>query len=220
MIKILISILICFAASKDLIMVGDFRIQEMAQVLMNVEFSSYNVYGIPRQCIMTEYPVSYEGYSIEIIAVDQYHLDDVLAEKEPFNTVHNKLKKAKQGTSVILSMGFQNLNRYNDIFVFYGKLADKYPKLNFYAISLIGINDGDINSKTNIGIKDFNKNCKNRIELVGFPNLYYKNILNNNNPSQIVVDKNVINILDYSTDNAGFFKNGYIKIFKAMVEGL
>lgn len=220
MIKILISILICFATSKDLIMVGDFRIQEMSQVLMNVGFSDYYVYGVAWQYVNTEKPVSYEGFSIDVMGMDQNSLYHLLSLGEPYEKLHEKLKKAKEGTSVVMNIGFQNLDRYNDIFVLYGKLADKYPKLNFYVIPLIGINDGDINSRTNTGIKDFNKNCEKRIEIVGFTNLHYKNILNNNDPSQIVVNNEVIDILDYSTDNFGFFKNGYIRIFKAMVEGL
>ena len=217
MIKILISFLICFAVSKDLIIIGDARIQEMSEVLMNVGYSEYSYQYFPYTFLMTENPVSYEGYNLEIIAVNQRTLNHLLGAAQPYNAVHDKLKKAKEGTSVILSIGFQNLNDYNNIFIFYGKLADKYPKLNFYVVSIIGVNNDDT---TNTNIKDFNKKVENRIEIVGFSNLHYKNILYNNNPSQIVVDNEVINIFDYSTDSAGFFKNGYIKIFKALVEGL
>jgi hypothetical protein len=220
MIKILISFLICFAVSKDLIIIGDARIQEMSEVLMNVGYSEYDYRYSTYNFLMTENPVSYEGYNLEIIAVDQNTLEHLLGVAQPYNTVHDKLKKAKEGTSVLLSIGFQNLEDYNDIFIFYGKLADKYPKLNFYVVSIIGVNDDDPKSTINTNIKDFNKKVEKRIEIVGFTNLYYKNILYNNDPSQIVVDNEVINIFDYSTDSAGFFKNGYIKIFKALVEGL
>lgn len=66
----------------------------------------------------------------------------------------------------------------------------------------------------------FNDKIKERIRIVEFKNLYYKNILYDNDPTKLYNDGQVINILDYSTDSAGFFKNGYIKIFRAMVEGL
>jgi len=131
---------------------------------------------------------------------------------------YDKLKKATAGTNVILNLGVENLNYYNDIFVFYGKLADKYRKLNFYIVSLIGLNDG--HPKTNNVVKDFNKRVEKRIKIVGFKNLHYKDILNNNDPSQIIVNNELIHIFDYSTDSVGFFRNGYIRIFKAMVEGL
>ena len=220
MFKILISILICLAASKDLVIIGDARIQEMSEVLMNVGYTGYNYNYFPYEFLMTQSPASYEGYDLEIVGVNKETLSHLLGGAYPYTAVHEKLKNAKDGTSVILSIGFQNLYDYNDIFIFYGKLADKFPKLNFYIVSIIGVNDGDPNSATNTNIKDFNKKVEKRIEIVGFTNLHYKNILYNNNPSQIVVNNEVIDIFDYSTDSTGFFKNGYIKIFQALVEGL
>ena len=220
MLKILISILFCFVASKDLVIIGDARIQEMSEVLMNVGYADYSYYYSNYRFLMTETPVSYEGYKLEIVGVSKNTLSHLLEGAQPYKTVHDKLKNAKDGTSVLLSIGFQNTDDYNDIFIFYGKLADKFPKLNFYIISVIGVNDGDPKSSINTKIKDFNKKVESRIEIVGFQNLHYKNILNNNNPSQIVVNNEVIDIFNYSTDSAGFFKNGYIKIFKAIVEGL
>ena len=50
--------------------------------------------------------------------------------------------------------------------------------------------------------------------------MYYKNILYDNDPTKIDNNGFVINILDYSTDSEGFFKNGYNIIFRAMVEGI
>lgn len=61
MLKVLISFLICFVTSKNLIIIGDSRIQEMAQVLMHAGFKEYS-YWRTYEYIMTENPVSYEGY--------------------------------------------------------------------------------------------------------------------------------------------------------------
>ena len=218
MFKILISFLICFVTSKDLIIIGDSRIEEMAEVLMNIEHKEYYYF---KECeyVVTKAPVSYGGYYIDIIAVKNNNLRDLFEKYEPYKSVHDKLKKAKEGTSVLLSIGFENLNDYNNIFVFYGKLADKYPKLNFYIISQIGVT-GDEAKEINIKIKKFNEKVKERIRVVGFHNLYYKNILYDNDPTKLVNNGYVINILDYSTDSAGFFKNGYNIIFRAMVQGL
>ena len=142
MFKILISFLICFVTSKDLIIIGDSRIEEMAEVLMNIEHKEYYYF---KNCeyVVTKDPLSYGGYYIDIIAVKNNNLRDLFEKYEPYKSVHDKLKKAKEGTSVLLSIGFGNLNDYNNIFVFYGKLADKYPNLKFYVISQIGVTGND-----------------------------------------------------------------------------
>ena len=48
------------------------------------------------------------------------------------------------------------MGSFNDIFVFYGKLADKYTKLNFYVVPLIGVDENLSNIK--------NENKKNLIK--------------------------------------------------------
>jgi hypothetical protein len=217
MFNILISFLICFVTSKNLIIIGDSRIQEMAQVLLNIQHKES--YYFNYEYVVTKDPVSYEGYYIDVVAVTKHTLRFLFEKYEPYNSVHDKLKNAKEGTSVLLSIGFENLNDYNNIFVFYGKLADKYPKLNFYIISQIGV-PGNDSQDTNTKIRKFNEKVKERIAIVGFKNMYYKNILYDNDPTKIDNNGFVINILDYSTDSEGFFKNGYNIIFKAMVEGL
>ena len=46
----------------------------------------------------------------------------------------------------------------------------------------------------------------------------YKSILNEDDPTQIIVDGKPVNIINYVSEGIGFFKTGYTKIFKAMVE--
>ena len=217
MLNILISFLICFVTSKNLIIIGDSRIQEMAQVLLNIQHKES--YYFNYEYVVTKDPVSYEGYYIDVVAVTKHTLRFLFEKYEPYNSVHDKLKNAKEGTSVLLSIGFGNLNDYNNIFVFYGKLADKYPNLKFYIISQIGVT-GDDSQDINTRIRKFNEKVKERITIVGFKNMYYKNILYDNDPTKIENNGFVINILDYSTDSEGFFKNGYNIIFRAMVEGI
>ena len=48
----------------------------------------------------------------------------------------------------------------------------------------------------------------------------YKSILNEDDPTQIIVDGEPVDIINYASEGIGFFKTGYVKIFKAMVEWL
>ena len=68
------------------------------------------------------------------------------------------------------------MDSFNDIFVFYGKLADKYTKLNFYVVPLVGVNE-KLSKIKNEDIKAFNKEMSLKLELLDFPNMKYKNIL-------------------------------------------
>ncbi len=196
--------------------------EEMANVLFGVEYSHlyYSYYYTYHDFISTTEPVSYGGFNIQITAVPSKYVDDLSSGNSPeYNSIHTQLRNAKDGTNVLLSLDTQNVGNFNDIFKLYGKLADKYSNLNFYAISLIGV-DQTMRKILNSNVKEFNTKMETRITAVEFPNLKYKNILNENETTQIIVDGKVVDIITYSTDGLGFFKNGYIKIFNAMVEGL
>ena len=56
--------------------------------------------------------------------------------------------------------------------------------------------------------------------MVGFENLKFKDILKDENPSVIMVGDQEIDITLFFSEGNLFFKNGYVKIFSAMVEGL
>ena len=221
--KILIIVLIGFTLSNtetnDLIIIGDGRIAEMANVLFEIEYTNFRHELYDYKAIMTDEPISYKNHSIEIIAVFSYDLFLTKTDSPPHVKVHEQLKKAKKGTDVLINIGTYYLNNFNSIFIFIGKLADKYSNLNFYAVSLVGV-DENLSNIRNSDIKEFNHKTEDRIEMFGFTNLKYRNILNEDNPTQIIVDGKPVNILLYVTENIYFFKNGYIKLFDAMIEGL
>ena len=212
----IILILIAFSLSKDLILIGDSRIKEMANVIFEIENSYYASGYLPYHSPMTTEPVSYEDYNIHVTAPEKI---DHIFTGAPNDSVHFQLKSAKPGTNVLLNLGIDNLNLLDDIIIFYGKLADKYYKLNFYIISLIGVDETKIDI-SNSRVKEFNAYIKNRILEVEFDNLKYKNILKGEDPTQIMIDDEPVDILKYSTDGIGFYRNGLTRIFKAMVEGL
>ena len=168
---------------------------------------------------MTKEPVQYNDYNLIIVGTGI--LDSLINIGEEVNNfVQQQLKSAEDGTKVLLSIGIQHQNKFNDIFVFYGKLADKYPNLKFYVLSLIGVDESLAKNIYNTGVREFNKRVETRIEVVEFPNMEYKSILNEDDPTQIIVDGEPVDIINYVSEGIGFFKTGYAKIFKAMVEWL
>ena len=214
--KILVFLLLGFVLSKDLIMIGDSRIMDMANMLFGIPLGYfYDQLVYKTEIIATESPFPYEDYEIHVTAIKDINF--ILKADELANKfVHQQLSGAKEGTNVLLSLGTDNLDWRDTIFNFCGRLADKYPNLNFYLIPVIGLRDPTINSS----IIEFNTNIKNHIEVVGFDNLKFKDILKEDNPSVIMVGDQEIDITLFFSEGNLFFKNGYSKIFSAMVEGL
>ena len=213
--KILVFLLLGFVLSKDLIMIGDSRIMDMANMLLGIPLGYFYDLVYKTDIIATESPFPYEDYEIQVTAIEDINF--ILKADEIANkNVHQQLSGAKEGTNVLLSLGTDNLDWRDTIFNFCGRLADKYPNLNFYLIPMIWLRDPTINSS----IIEFNTNIKNHIEVVGFDNLKFKDILKEDNPSVIMVGDQEIDITLFFSEGNLFFKNGYARIFSAMVEGL
>ena len=221
--KILLFIVIGFVISstelEDIIIIGDSRIEEMSTVLLGLGYTEYYYPYANRWGILTKEPLKYNDYNIHITATG--FIDPLIKSNnnDVYNNVLNQLKKAKHGTNVLINLGIDNLDEFNPIVVFIGKLADKFPNLNFQVISIVGVNEGFCRIK-NSSIKEFNQRMKSRIEIVEFPNVKYRSILHDENPTQIIVDGKVVEILNYASEGTGFFKTGYTKFFRALVENL
>ena len=157
--KILAFLLLGFVLSKDLIMIGDSRIMDMANMLLGIPMGSFYAQLVYKtDIIATDSPFPYEDYEIQVTAIED--IDYILTADEIGNRyVHQHLSSAKEGTNVLLSLGTDHLDLRDKIFNFCGRLADKYPNLNFHLISVIGLRDPTINSS----IIEFNKNIKNHI---------------------------------------------------------
>ena len=217
LILLLLFIVVSNKESKDLILIGDCRIEEMSLEVIGAQKASFKYNGHYFSAIMTYKPISFKDYNIEITAVkivsNFYEMSDA--------TLHaySQLKNAKEGTNVLLNLGIDNLNDFIPIASFIEKLADKYKHLNFYVVSIVGV-DEKLCDIFNSDIKEFNRRMENRIELLALSNLKYKSILNEENPTKIKYNDKVVDILDYVTEETGFSKEGYEIIFNAMVEGL
>ena len=217
--KILLLLLISLSISKDLIIVGDERIKEIAYVLFDAEDSYYTYNYANYNCPFTkgDDPTVYEDYNIRYITAEK--IEHLLNNQVITNYLHNHLRNAKPGTNVLLNLGFDNPDLLDKIIIFYGKLADKYLKLNFYYVPIIGV-DQSKSTLSNEKFKEFNKLLDIRITNLEFPNLKFKNILYEDDPTKVVINGEPVDILKYSTDGTGFFRNGLTRIFNAMVEGL
>ena len=203
--------------SNDIIFVGDIRMQEMLNILFGMELSTYTFLSHRGYCIMSTESISYEGFEIQGTTTD--YLNSLLGYGLPNESLNKQLKNAEDGTNIFFKMSIKDLYSVDSIIIYCGKIADKYPNLNFYVISLVGVKEDKTDIK-NSDIREFNKIMENRITLAEFPNMKYKSILYNDDPTQVVVNNQVYDILNYTTDGIGFFKAGYQKIFAAMVEGL
>ena len=217
--KILLLLLISLAISKDLIIVGDARIKEMAYVLFEAEDEYYTVNYMNYYSPFTkgDKPTIYEDYNIRYITADR--IDHLLNNQQITNYLHNHLRNAKPGTNVLLNLGFDNPDLLDKIIIFYGKLADKYLNLNFYYLPIIGVDESK-SSLSNENFKEFNKLLDIRIKNLEFPNLKYKNILYEDDPTKVAINGEPVDIFKFSTDGTGFYRNGLTRIFNAMVEGL
>ena len=189
---------------------------DMAEVLFGLEITKFKYdYQYVGTGSFTENPIKYEDFEIQVSAAHNTH-DYYRKEGYSYTHVHNILNHAKDGTDVIIHLSTFYKELFDDIFIFIGKLADKYSTLNFHVTSLIGSNYEEKNSET----IEFNNKMKSRLEIIDFSNMKYKDLLYNNNPLQIVVDNEIVDILNYASEYPNFYKSGYKKIFKAMVEGL
>ena len=216
MYKAFFLLLISFVASSDIILIGDNRLVDMADSLFNYELEQALCDAVRRKSYTKE-PISYEEYNIEIIGGPMSCFSN--SNSGQFQQVHDKLKNAKDGTNVFFTGGIESMGSFNDIFVFYGKLADKYTKLNFYVVPLIGVDENLSNIK-NENIKEFNKEMSLKLEMLDFPNMKYKNILKEDDPTILLLEEQELDIIKYVTKGIGFFKKGYEFILKAMLEGL
>ena len=104
--KLLILIVVVFVIcdeTKDLIMIGDHRIEGMAIILIGAEMTSFKYKGGYYSAIMTPKLISYNDYNVEITAVTI--VNNLINEfSDPTIHVHNQLKNAKDGTNVLLSI--------------------------------------------------------------------------------------------------------------------
>ena len=213
--KILFLSLMVFAissSSKNLILIGDSRYVGMAAYLIGIPYDYTN--------IRTTSPKSYAGYSIHCTAQVSASYSTYAEGTDLYKSVINQLSKAEANTNVLLWLGINSVWAPDQTFNFYAKLANKYPKLSFYGVSITGVNEQLWPSVHNSSVRQFNTNLKSKFTGAGCPkNLKYLDILKNNNPTLILTSGKEVDISQQSLspDGLHYTKEGYYKLFFAMV---
>ena len=213
--KFLLLILIAFAASRNVILIGDSRYVGMA-AMMGFQYSTITKYYGTGTNIRSTTPISYKGDSFQVTAQVSASAYTFTAGSEIYNSVHSQLQKASPGTNVLLWLGINDCSAVESTFTFYRGLANKYSSLKFYAISITGINESKTYLK-NSSAQSFNAKLADKINRGKISNLKYKSILSGNDVNTIIVGGQKIAIINYMTgDGLHYTKEGYIKLWQAM----
>ena len=203
------------SSSNNLILIGDSRYVGMAAYLVGIPYDGKN--------IRTTTPKSYAGYSIHCTAQVSASYSTYAEGGQLYQSVINQLSSAEPNTNVLLWLGINSLWAPDQTFNFYVKLAKNYPKLSFYAVAITGVNEQLWTTVKNSSVRQFNTNLKNKLNGAGCPsNLKYADILSNNDPTLIISSGKIVDISDPSLtpDGLHYTKNGYYKLFFAMVAKL
>ena len=220
--KIIILILLGFAISNDLIIIGDNFMSQIANVLLKIPYAIYTEGNMNYSYISTNSSKEYEGYNILFSTIYGIHYNFFLNGGNPIflDNIHKQLKNAKNGTNVLIQLcGRALFYGYDKWVSVFGKLADKYTKLNFYQISSIGVQPlfSDIH---NGHVKEFNQNLENEINKMELKNFKYKSILYNEDPLILDIKGKEVEMNNYFSSEYTLMKNGLIKLFEAMTQGL
>ena len=220
--KIIIIILLGFAISNDLIIIGDNFMSQIANILLEIPYTIYTENNMNYSYISTNSSKEYEGYNVLFSTISGINYNFFLNGGHPtfLDNIHKQLKNAKNGTNVLIHLCgralFFGYDKWTNIF---GKLADKYIKVNFYQISSIGVLPifSDIH---NGHVKEFNQKLENEINKMELKNFKYKSILYNEDPLIIDINGEEVDMNNYFSSEYTLKKSGLIKLFKAMTQGL
>ena len=220
--KIFFLLIIGFAATSDLILIGDNFMSGIANVLLEIPYTIYTENYLNYSYISTNSSKEYEGHNILFSAIYGVNYNYFLNGGHPsfLENLHKQLKNAKNGTNVLINLcGRALFFGYDKWIGIFGKLADKYPDLNFYMISSIGVEPifSDIH---NGHVKEFNQNLANEIKKMKLKNFKYKSILYNEDPFKIDIDDEAVDLDGYFLSEYTLKKSGLELLFKAMTKGL
>ena len=214
--KFILLALISLFACKDIILIGDSRYVGMATMLMGFPYSTITAYYGTGTNVRSTSPKSYGGNSFQVTAQVSASSYTFTQGSDIYNSVHNQLRNAKSGTSVLFWLGINDPSAVSSTYNFYSSLAKSYPSLRFYAISITGVNENKTWIK-NSSAQSFNSQLEAKIKKGNIGNLTYKSILSGNDVNTIVVSGKNVAIVNYMTgDGLHYTKEGYNQLWKAM----
>ena len=219
--KILVFTLIALVSTKNIVLIGDSRAVGIGAYLFGFGYTTVTKSYGNGSNIIGSTAKNYNGYSCKVVAETGASFSTFVNTAKAVNQGVSKiLSGSASGTAVLLWLGVNNLNA-EATGSYYKSLANKYKKLKFYVIPVTGVTSKS--GISNATIKSFNSKLKSIVKSSGLSNLKYKNILQNNDPTKIVVGGSVALTVDASTTDAygvHYKTNGYKAIFNAMVSGI
>ena len=221
MVHLFLLVLIASSMAKDLVFIGDSRTVGIAVYLFKFDYYEVTKYYGNGSNVVGTTARTYQGHSVKAIAeTGASYSQFTNPNKAVYRGIHTALSASASGTIVLLWLGVNGLND-NATFQFYKNLATKYTKLKFYAISVTGVSSQS--NRSNDKIKSFNTKMKSLLKNSGLPNLKYKSILLNDDPTKVAIkDKVVLNIDTSTTDAKGlhYKTEGSKAILNAMLSGI
>ena len=161
-------------------------------------------------------PRTYRGDSIQVTAQVGASAYTFTEGSEIYNSVHSQLQNASPGTNVLLWLGINDCSAVPSTYQFYARLAVKYSSLNFYAISITGVDEHKCYLISNWSVLNFNKKLADKINRSGISNLKFKSIVDGDNVNTLILGKTKVKMINYMTDGLHYTREGYFKLWPAM----
>ena len=171
--KLILLVLISVVFSRNVILIGDSRYVGMAVYLMNFPYSTTTPYYGTGTNIRSTSPRTYNGDSFQVTAQVGAAAGTFTSSKDLLNSVNDQLKGAAKGTNVLIWLGINNVNSDEATYKYAIGLAQKHSTLNFYVISITGVNGQKVPSISNKKVQSFNAKLKSKINSSRLPNLKY-----------------------------------------------
>ena len=204
--KFILLTLLAVVASRNIILVGDSRFVGMAWYVMGFSYSSTMTSTSSR---------SYNGDNFHVTAKEGASATAFRYGSSLYNSIVNQIRSFSSA-KVLFWLGINDLSSIESSIELYSSLAKSFPSVNFYAISVLGVDESKVPQIRNSNVHSFNTKISNRISNLGLNNLKYRSIVNGNDVTNILVGGKKVYILGYSGDGLHFSTAGYKEIWNAM----
>ena len=201
--------LISLVSTADVVIIGDSRACSFAYNILGFNYTYHNDNYATGSYIIGAIPKNFGGHSIRVLCeVGASYRTFQDSKKYVTYAANGILGSAQKGTVVLLWLGVNNPD-VKATFSFYQSLANNYVRCKFFAVSVTGVGPR-CDYISNRKIKVFNINLRNVIQKAHLSNLKYKNILNDDDPTQIYnsdSSKVTFVITESTTDKYDFHYN-------------
>ncbi len=219
--NILLFALIALVSTKNIVLLGDSRTVGIGTQVLKFDLTSRNTPEGGRNSIISSAAKIYNSHAIKVVAQSGSHFGTFVNTANAVSSGATKvLGSSSSGTIVLLWLGVNKLDAEATA-SYYKSLANKFKNLKFYAISVTGVSSKS--NRSNDKIKKFNAKMNSLLKNSGLPNLKYKSILLNDDPTKVAIKDQVVLNIDISTTDAKglhYKPDGSKAILNAMLSGI